>query len=98
MKKLQGHSERLQRENDQLRAQIEKSHDLRKDVHDNDLVMHPIARNRGKDPIIPDDVNTPADDELSLGIPNFESLIGKGCSRKHKGKIAQKAFASPCLQ
>ena len=34
MKKLQGHLERLQRENDQLRAQIEKSHDLGKDVRD----------------------------------------------------------------
>ena len=32
MKELQGHDERLQRENDQLRAQIEKSHDLGKDV------------------------------------------------------------------
>ena len=27
--------------------------------------MHPIARNRGKEPIIPDDVDTPTDDELS---------------------------------
>ena len=34
MKELQGHVERLQRENDQLRAQIEKSHDLGNDVRD----------------------------------------------------------------
>ena len=27
--------------------------------------MHPIAHNRGKKPIIPDDVDTPVDDELS---------------------------------
>ena len=27
--------------------------------------MYPIARNRGKEPIIPNDVNTPGDDELS---------------------------------
>ena len=27
--------------------------------------MHPIARNRGKKPIIPDNVDTPVDDELS---------------------------------
>ena len=34
MKELQGHAERLQRENDWLRAQIEKNHDLGKDVRD----------------------------------------------------------------
>ena len=27
--------------------------------------MHPIARNRGKEPVIPDDIGTLADDELS---------------------------------
>ena len=32
VKELQGHAECLQRENDQLRAQIEKSRDLGKDV------------------------------------------------------------------
>ena len=32
MKELQGHVERLQRENDQLQAQIEKSHHLIKGV------------------------------------------------------------------
>ena len=28
--------------------------------------MHPIAHNKGKEPIVPDDVNTPANDELSI--------------------------------
>ena len=72
MKELQGHAECLQRKNDQLWAKIEKSHDLRKDVCDNGQAMHQIARNRGKEPIIPDDIDTPVDDELSLG--NSQSL------------------------
>ena len=48
MKELQGHAKHLQCENDQLRAQIEKSHDLGKDVRDSNQTMHLIARNRGK--------------------------------------------------
>ena len=69
MKELQGHVERLQRENDQLLAQIEKNCNLGKDVRDSVRVMHPISCNRGKEPIIPDDVDTPTDDELSSNNP-----------------------------
>ena len=65
MKELQGHVERLQWENDQLRAQIEKSRNLGKDVRDNGRAVHPIASNKGKEPIIPDNVDTLAYDELS---------------------------------
>ena len=36
--------------------------------------MHPITRNRGKEPIIPDDVDTPEDDELSSGSSPSLSL------------------------
>ena len=36
--------------------------------------MHPIAHNRVKEPIIPDDVNTPVDDELSLSSSSSLSL------------------------
>ena len=57
--------------------------------------MRSIACNRGKEPIVPVDVDTPADDELSSGqFFTFESLTGKGYSREHKGQIAQKAFAT----
>ena len=52
MQKLQEHAERLQRENDQLRAQEDKSHELGRDVQDGDRAEHPIARNKGKEPII----------------------------------------------
>ena len=63
MKELQSHAKRLQRENDQLRAQIEKSRDLGKDVRDSSRVVHLIALNRGNELIILDDVDTPTDDE-----------------------------------
>ena len=44
-----------------------------KEVQDSDRDVHLISYNRGKEPIIPDDVNTPANDELSSG--NSPSLI-----------------------
>ena len=65
MEKLQGHAEHLQREHDQLRAKIEKSHDLGKEVRDSGRSVHLIALNRGKELIILDDVDIPVDDELS---------------------------------
>ena len=67
MKELQGHAERLQWENDQLQAQIEKSHDLGKYVRDSGRVALPTAHNKGNEPIVHDDVDTPTNDELSSG-------------------------------
>ena len=64
----------MQRENDQLWAQIKESRDLGKDVQDSVQTTHPIARNKGKEPIVSDDVNTLADDELSLGSSSSLSL------------------------
>ena len=72
MKDPQGHAERLQWEDDQLQAQIEKSRDLRKDVRDSDRNALPPAHNKGKKPIVLDDVDIPAYDELSSG--SFPSL------------------------
>ena len=54
MKGLQGQAKRLQHENDQLRAHIEKSHDPGKDVRDNGHTVHPVASNKGKESIAPD--------------------------------------------
>ena len=68
MQELQGRVERLQHKNDQKRAQIEKSRELGRDVQDGNRSKYPIAHNKGKEPIIPDNVDAPADDELSLGI------------------------------
>ena len=46
---------------------MEKSHNLGKDVLDGDQATYPITRNKGKEPIIPDIVDTPAYDKLSSG-------------------------------
>ena len=67
MEELEGQVELLRRENDQLRAQIEKNRDLGKDVGDSGFAAQLIARNKGKEPVGPNDVDTPADDELSSG-------------------------------
>ena len=66
MKELQGHAKRLQQKKDQLWAQMEKSSDLGKDVRDSDSAAHKIARNKGKEPIVHDDVDTLAEDELLI--------------------------------
>ena len=99
MKELQGHIERLQRENDQMRAQIEKSRDLGKDVRDSSRAAHPTAHNKGKEPIVPHDVDTPVDDELSLGnSPSLSlSLIkdarGSTKTKSHKRPLHHPAFS-----
>ena len=66
IKELQGHAKRLQRENDQLSTQIEKNRDLGKGVRDRGGATHLIAHNKWKELIIPNDVETLADDKLSL--------------------------------
>ena len=48
MHELQAHGERLKRENDQLRFQVEKSLEIGKDVRDGDRAEHPIVLNKGK--------------------------------------------------
>ena len=70
---LQDRAEHLQRANDRLRAQVEKRHNLgEKYVQDSNQARHPIARNKGKEPTVPDNVDTLAEDELSSGnLPNL---------------------------
>ena len=66
MRELQDQVEHLQRENDLLQAQIENRHDLgERDVQDSSQSRHTIAHNKGKEPIILDNVDTLMDDELS---------------------------------
>ena len=57
--------------------------------------MHPIACNKGKEPIAPDDVDTPADDELSLASSLSLSLSpGKNTRVKlHKRPLHRPAFS-----
>ena len=72
MKELQDQAKRLRRQNDQLRAQIEKS---RKYTQDNCRDMQLIASNKGKGPVVLDDFDTPTNDELSLGSPPSLNLL-----------------------
>ena len=75
MRELQDHNKHLQCENDRLRAQVEKRRDLgERYVHDSGQARNLTARDKGKEPIVPDDVDTPANDDLSLSSsPNLFS-------------------------
>ena len=66
IRELQDHAKHLQRENDRLWAQVEKRCNLgKKDVLDSGQTRHPIASDKGNEPIVLDDVDTLDDDELS---------------------------------
>ena len=90
--------EHLQRENDQLRAQIEKNHDLGKYVRDKGRAVHPIARNRGKDLVIPGDVDTLVDDESSLNSSSSLSLsLAKNARESTQAKSHKKPSHHPAF-
>ena len=75
MKELQERVEHLQRENDHLRSQVEKRHDLDEiDAQDSGQTKHPVVHDKGKKPIALNDVDTPADDELFSGSSPNPSL------------------------
>ena len=98
MKELQGHAKRLQRENDQLQAQIEKSRDLGKDVGDGGRAAHLLTHNKGKEPIIPNDVDTPADDELSSsGSPSLSLSQTKNVRERAKAKLSKRPSHHPAF-
>ena len=60
--------------------------------------MHPIARNRGKKPIIPDDVDTPADDELSLSnSPSLSVSLEKNAQESAKAKLRKRPLYHPAF-
>ena len=93
MKELQGHVERLQRENHQLRAEVGKSHDLGRNAKYSGRVAHPITSNKGKELIVPSDVDIPEDDELSSG----SSLsLGLSPAKDARTKLRKRPFT--CLQ
>ena len=75
MKELQECAEHLQLENDRLRAQIEKRLDLdEREVQDSGQAKRLTVCDKGKKPIVPDDVEIQADDELSSGSsPNLST-------------------------
>ena len=55
-------------------AHMEKSRDLGSDVRDSGQAAYLITHNKGKEPVIPADVDTPTDDELSSGSSPSLSL------------------------
>ena len=66
MRELQDRTEHLQRENDCLWAQVEKKHYLsEEDVQDSSQARHLTTCNKGKEPIVPDNLDTPTNYELS---------------------------------
>ena len=94
MRELQGHSKCLQRENDQLRAQIGESRDLGKDVRERDRAVHQITHNKGKEPIVPDDVDTPTDDELSS---SNSSLLSLSPTKNTRAKLRKRPSHRPAF-
>ena len=75
MKELQESAEHMQRENDCLQAQVEKRRDLyERDVQDSSQAKHPVVHDKGKKPIVLDDVDILANDELSSGSSPNPSL------------------------
>ena len=61
--------------------------------------MHPIVRNRGKEPIIPDDVDTPANDELSSGSSTSLSLSPeKNVQESTKAKSSKRPSHHPAFR
>ena len=73
MRELQDHAERLQQENNCLPAQVEERRNLSvKDAQDSIQEKPPTVHDKGKKPIVPENIDTLADDELSLGsLPNL---------------------------
>ena len=75
MKELQERVEHLQRENDRLQAQVEKRRDLdERDVQDSGQAKHPAVHDKGKKPIVLDDVDILENDDLSSGSSPNPSL------------------------
>ena len=95
MKELQGRVERLRNENDQLGAHIEKS---LKDAQDNGYDVEPIARDKGKGPVVPNDVDTLANDELySCSSPSLNLLLAKNTWERTKTRSRKMHFPHPAF-
>ena len=95
MKELRAHVERLQRENYLLCAQMEKSRDLGDEVRGSGRATYPITHNKGKELIIPANVDTPVDDELSSGSSPPSGLLPAKNTRakSHKRTSHHPAFS-----
>ena len=75
-----------------------KSCNLGKDVRDSGQAMHPIAGNRGKEPIIPNDVDTPTDDELSsCSSPSLSLSSAKNARDSTKARSRKRPSHHPAF-
>ena len=75
MVELQNRANRLQQENDRLRAHLEE--DRGKNARRSNHPAPPVKQNRGKEPILPGDSDVAADNELSFGsspLPDLSPL------------------------
>ena len=98
MKELQGQAERLQHENDQLRAQINKIRDLGKDVRDSGLDAQAIPRDKGKGLVALGDVDTPVDDELSSGSsPSLNLSLVKNTRESTRTRSSKRPSPHPAF-
>ena len=81
-----------------MRAQVEKSYELGRDVQDGDHAEQPIALNKGKEPIIPDDVGAPTDDEFSSDrSPSMSPLPGRNSQGNTRAKSRRKHSHRPAF-
>ena len=95
MKELQERAEQLQRENDHLQAQVQKRRDLdERDAQDSGPARHPTVSDKRKKPIALDDVDTPADDELSSSSSPNLSLVK---SKSNKDRMRQRHSHRPAF-
>ena len=72
MAELQSCVDRLQQDNDRLRARLEE--DRGDNARGSSHPAPPVKHNKGKEPILPGDSDTTTDDELSFGsslLPNL---------------------------
>ena len=63
-------------------------------MQDNGQARHPTARDKGKEPIVPDDVDTLADDKLSLGSSPNLSPAKSSRPRSRQRHLHHPAFSN----
>ena len=95
MNELQEHAKHMQHENDRLRSQVEKRREFdERDAQDSGQEKHPVIGDKGKKPIALNDVETPAEDELSLGSSANPSLAKR---KSNKDRSCQRHSHRPAL-
>ena len=93
-RELQDHVEHLQRENDRLWAQVEKRHNLgEEDVQDNGQAKQLAIHDKGKNSLVPNDVDTPTNDELSSG-----SLLNLSPTKNNRARSHQRHSHRPAFR